>query len=1001
MPNSRRQSAIESQPNPSSNPSKTTPSSTAHQPTAAGARLESSINRKFHALGTPTNATNASTPSRNSISRAALASEPRSLPKHTNHNHVNNDTATTQSEATIGNHNKPSSLTGSKKQNSRAAAGLGLPSSTTGTIPAKRNLTTSDIPSSTSNNNKKNKQDAGAQSKNEKNLTLSVDTLRCHQCRAEVPLENVIMCSNENCARTIPRKRRSESGLNPSAKSPSTSLQAPCRISFCGRCLSARYGEDLKKVRPTVNALYEWDCPVCQDYCNCSICRKKKGLPPTGKLAKVATQAGFSSARELLAANPNAQGPDILNQEAKKKQSSSSTATSQVKPKPDGTNKKLMKLKTPGSLTPKSKKPMATTTNKLMTKKTNHKKKMSSQDPKHLEVVKKLKKQQQLGKSKPKKSDPSSSSASCNKQASASSKQAPSAPLVNGNNKVTDPPAGAEVIAKAPGRRAPHVVQAPVSYSCIPTGILSSAQILKRLHVREFICRFKDLIPGLGATEAKNSRTESQRAEKIIDSMDDLVNFWIDDEGGMRAIMNGLTRLIEADFNLVDQSTGDRPSSSSPILKSAASPALLAQLKRECKNSSTPIPYHQNSVPCWNTAINLLKEEGLESTFEKDTQDPYISSVDGSPTNEHSGDERLQRVKFPPVKKLAIITALIDIALRGHTLCEDLIQGLEREKQAKSDILKERVKSNKKWTETKAQKMSTMPSKKSLLVTSEDGQMIQKPSKTLVDQEAARVQALAEWEADMNQAECAHKDEIRKSFIDQYKVESLNRLRFQSIGQDSRKNTYYILSSTPGVLYPNDPIELAYSWSYSLIIHGSEPTNLKKKKSQASKKTNQSATTATTSSATDSSMVAGKAEQHEETQIDMLEGGQRAPNDQWIRISEPKEIRQLASWIEYEAKLIDFKNSINSSSSSSSLSGPNKKTPNSNTAKQQTLASLHPLADTSPSSLHPSAIDTCSKSVANLVELVNRFSEFLDLKISQHRESTHNDRRGLKSRNHS
>jgi hypothetical protein len=299
------------------------------------------------------------------------------------------------------------------------------------------------------------------------------------------------------------------------------------------------------------------------------------------------------------------QGPDVLTQEAKKKESSGSTATSQAKPKPDGTNKKLMKLKTPGSLTPKSKKPMATTTNKLMTKKTNHKKKMSSQDPKHLEVVKKLKKQQQLGKSKAKKSDPSPSSSSSNKKASASSKQAPSAPLVNGNNKVTEQSAAAEVITKAPGRRAPHVVQAPVSYSCFPTGILSSGQILKRLHVREFICRFKDLIPGLGATEAKNSRTESQRAEKIIDSMDDLVNFWIDDEGGMRAIMNGLTRLIEADFNLVDHSSADR-ASSSPILKSDASPPLLAQLKRECKNSSTPIPYHQNSVPCWNSQYSFF-----------------------------------------------------------------------------------------------------------------------------------------------------------------------------------------------------------------------------------------------------------------------------------------------------------------------------------------------------------------------------------------------------------
>lgn len=42
-----------------------------------------------------------------------------------------------------------------------------------------------------------------------------------------------------------------------------------------------------------------------------------------------------------------------------------------------------------------------------------------------------------------------------------------------------------------------------------------------------------------------------------------------------------------------------------------------------------------------------------------------------------------------------------------------------------------------------------MPPKKSLLVTSDDGQL-QKPSKYLLDQETARVQALIEWEADVS-----------------------------------------------------------------------------------------------------------------------------------------------------------------------------------------------------------------------------------------------------------
>ncbi|KAI9611854.1 hypothetical protein KEM48_004361 [Puccinia striiformis f. sp. tritici PST-130] len=601
MPNSRRQSAVECQPNPSSN-WRLPPT---HQPTSTSSRLESSINRKFHSLGSPAKAINASTPSRNSISRAAVSSELKSVPKNDN---------LTRPEATIGSQDRASSFTQPKKHN-RAPTGLGLPPSITSSIPAKRNLTTSDIPQSISQ--KKNKPEIEAQPKIERNNSLPADTLRCHQCRAEVHVENIIMCSNEEFARSISRKRKSEPIQIPStstnannstsgAKTPSVIL-GPCRTSFCGRCLLARYGEDLKKLRPAVKAPYKWDCPVCKDYCNCSICRKKKGLPPTGKLAKVAIEAGFLSAHELLTVNPNAQGADMLIQEANRREKAkiqSSLVSDQIQ----GSDQPqaLINLNS----IPKDKK----LTNKPITKNT-HKKKMSSQDPKHLEVVKKLKKQQQVGKSKAQKPEPSTSN-----QTSSSSTPAP---------------------------------------------------------------------PSAHGEEAQ-------------------------------------TRICDKSFE------GRR----------------------------------------------------IGITLRKDIETPYISSIDGSPSDELPNDERLQRVKFSPVKKLAIICGLIDIALRGHTLCEDLIQGLEREKQAKADIVKERSKLNKKWSETKAKKVAEMPSKKSLLITSDDGQPILKPSKSLLDQETARVQNLTEWEADMSQAEKAHKDEMRISCIDQYKVESSDRLRFQSIGQD-------------------------------------------------------------------------------------------------------------------------------------------------------------------------------------------------------------------------
>ncbi|PLW27953.1 hypothetical protein PCASD_20988 [Puccinia coronata f. sp. avenae] len=982
MPNSRRQSAAETQPSSSSNPQ----TAASHQPTLTAARLESSIIRKFHSLVTHTSATNASTPPRNSISRAAVSSQPKISPTH-NVNQLIGNGLSACPEATTSSQNKTQSSTLPKKQH-KNTAGLGLPSSNSGSVPTKRNLTTSDLPSST--NHKKNKPAVEVESKNEKNTSISADLLRCHQCRAEVPIENAIMCSNEDIARSNNRRRRSEPNQNSSthiissnlnAKTPSSQL-GPCRVSFCGRCLLGRYGEDLKKLRPEVKIPYKWDCPVCQDYCNCSICRKKKGLPPTGKLAKAAIEAGCTSVRELLAVNPNAQGPEILNQEANRRgkdKEQPPSAPSLPKAKSDASNKKLLKLKNSESSTPKSKKPI----NQLVTKKSDYKKKMTSQDPKHLEAVKKLKKQHQVEKSKAEKSGQSSS-----KQAPLPSKQ-PATSVVNGNK--TSEQSTVEV-HKAPARRAPHVVQAPTLYSCFPTGILGSGQILKRLHVREFVCRFKNLIPGLGGTEMKNSQTETHRAQKIIDSMDDIVNFWIDDEGGMRAIMNGLTRLIESDSTHADQST----ERSSPLLKSTESAAILAQLKRESKSATTPAPYQQHSVPCWLTAINLLKEEGLESLFEKDIENPYISSFDGSASMEHSNDERLQRLKFSPVKKLAIISELIDIALRGQTLSEDLIQGVEREKQAKADILKERVKLNKQWSETKAKKLSLMPSKKSLLVTSDSGQL-EKPSKALLERETARVQALVEWEADMSQAELAHKNEIRMSSVEQYKAESSNRLRFQSLGKDPRNNSYYILSSTPGRLYPSDPIELAYAWSYNLIIHGSEPTNSNikgKKKSNAQKKEQGDA-----APTPHDFVMATKNDDKQDAQIDMLEGGQRPANDQWIRISDPKEIRQLASWIEYEAKLVDFKNSTSRPSSSGTNS---KKTPNS-TFQQTTTTQAQIRTDVNDSA-HPldgGSNDHCFKSMQNLVDQINRFSEFLELKINERVQLDQHDRRGLKSRNNS
>jgi len=68
------------------------------------------------------------------------------------------------------------------------------------------------------------------------------------------------------------------------------------RGQFCGRCLLLRYGEDAREalMNPT------WSCPPCRNFCNCSICRNRKGKGATGVLITLAQAKGFNNAADYL-----------------------------------------------------------------------------------------------------------------------------------------------------------------------------------------------------------------------------------------------------------------------------------------------------------------------------------------------------------------------------------------------------------------------------------------------------------------------------------------------------------------------------------------------------------------------------------------------------------------------------------------------------------------------------------------------------------------------------
>ncbi|KAG2312696.1 hypothetical protein Bca52824_024253 [Brassica carinata] len=69
-----------------------------------------------------------------------------------------------------------------------------------------------------------------------------------------------------------------------------------CKLNFCHTCLLNRYGERAQEVA----TLNDWHCPKCRGLCNCSFCRKERGLNPTGILSHKAKASGLSSVSELL-----------------------------------------------------------------------------------------------------------------------------------------------------------------------------------------------------------------------------------------------------------------------------------------------------------------------------------------------------------------------------------------------------------------------------------------------------------------------------------------------------------------------------------------------------------------------------------------------------------------------------------------------------------------------------------------------------------------------------
>merc|ERR1711934_622383 len=136
----------------------------------------------------------------------------------------------------------------------------------------------------------------------------------CHQCRQKTT-DTKTICRSGNCV-----------GV---------------RGQFCGRCLEIRYGEDCAEalMNPT------WACPPCRGFCNCSICRNRKGKGATGILIQLAQAKGYDNVAAYLKALQSKKGTDEFDEEEEEELDEGDDEGTEVKQSPKKKKKKGKKKK--------------------------------------------------------------------------------------------------------------------------------------------------------------------------------------------------------------------------------------------------------------------------------------------------------------------------------------------------------------------------------------------------------------------------------------------------------------------------------------------------------------------------------------------------------------------------------------------------------------------------------------------------------------------------------
>ncbi|KAK4048255.1 hypothetical protein OIO90_005874 [Microbotryomycetes sp. JL221] len=662
---------------------------------------------------------------------------------------------------------------------------------------------------------------------------------------ADSDSQDVIVCHQDAQAYTSKDAHMFLTCTNKRASDSTSSSKARCGNSFCARCLWQKYKVDIDTFKTSTESEREWICPQCTGTCSCASCRQKiNTLRRSGPSALKHVPSPFSV--EIASSQASSSRNQPIDLTADSDSSLSALSDSDDENKTEATQ---------------TKPPTATKKLSKVSKKANG------------EAVAAV-----LSKTSKANIESTSMSRSSSKTGSATAH------------------AGGR---SAEGRKRQNVVPPHVDAPpCYPFSRYystpSTINLKARLHIRCFVLRFLNLMSSLDPRANGSSKTK-----QILNGLsDDPIWFFSQNAAiGHIRVLKGLLELLEGEEQ-------------ADIMDSRHSWSLMELLIQDQVDNAISTTKKDVVNQPWETLKEILETEeiwtedwkSLIQNWEMERENGIIMDRETrGRTGETSADE-----------KLGLLCGLIELIYGAESVRQEISEGIDRERDQLVRIGKVKATIRKDWDKARKDILSESGPKPK----SHKQQVEWRKKFPNVEQDLQQ----AEDDGDHRMLECQH---------DVFLTHSENILRFGSCGMDVDGREYYILnldrdhSRFPGTKNLREHDDYPLSWT--ILVHG-RPFDFDKPKDQQSAATNLKLVNKTAESKLASKKPESKVNDKDEMEVDdedesqqdrearianpqvAEEYKQRAKaKDAWFLVDANEDGDDLADWIEYRSKLLDYR----------------------------------------------------------------------------------------------